>query len=167
MSPMEMWCNESQERYVFTISKKQLPALKHSSDLERCPFSVAGHMTEERIIHVDFEGEEIVNLALDDLFGDIPLPELIASNSDRSLPKEELPHDNVLKHLHNVLQFPAVASKKFLITIGDRTVNGLVYRDQLIGNKKDPVSDYAATLDQLNAYSGQVFSIGEKPSIAI
>ena len=167
MSPMEMWCNESQERYVFTISKKKLPALKHISDLERCPFSVAGHMTEERIIHVDFEGEEIVNLALDDLFGDIPLPELIASNSDRSLPKEELPHDNVLKHLHNVLQFPAVASKKFLITIGDRTVNGLVYRDQLIGNKQVPVSDYAATLDQLNAYSGQVFSIGEKPSIAI
>ena len=90
MSPMEMWCNESQERYVFTISKKKLPALKHISDLERRPFSVAGHMTEERIIHVDFEGEEIVNLALDDLFGDIPLPELIASNSDRSLPKEEL-----------------------------------------------------------------------------
>ena len=102
-----------------------------------------------------------------DLFGDIPLPELIASNSDRSLPMEELPHDNVLKHLHNVLLFPAVASKKFLITIGDRTVNGLVYRDQLIGNKQVPVSDYAATLDQLNAYSGQVFSIGEKPSIAI
>ena len=89
------------------------------------------------------------------------------SNSDRSLPMEELPHDNVLKHLHNVLLFPAVASKKFLITIGDRTVNGLVYRDQLIGNKQVPVSDYAATLDQLNAYSGQVFSIGEKPSIAI
>ena len=54
MSPMEMWCNESQERYVFTISRKKLPALKHISDLERCPFSVAGHMTEERIIHVDF-----------------------------------------------------------------------------------------------------------------
>ena len=167
MSPMEMWCNESQERYVFSIPKKKLPALQHICNLERCPFSVAGVLTDERKIHVEFEGKVIVDLYLDDLFGEIPLPELIGSNSDRSLPLEILPHDDLLKHLHNVLRFPAVASKKFLITIGDRTVSGLVFRDQFIGNKQVPVSDYAATLDQLDTYSGQVFSIGEKPSIAI
>ena len=107
------------------------------------------------------------SLTIDDLFGEIPLPELIAQDYDRSTEQENLPSDDLKKLIFTVLNFPVVGSKKFLITIGDRTVNGLVFRDQLIGNRQMPVSDYAATLDDYNSDSGQVFSIGEKPNIAI
>ena len=167
MSPMEIWCNESQERYVFSIPKQKLSALDHICKRERCPYSVAGELTSEKIVKVSYEDEIIVDLTLADLFGDIPLPKLIANDYDRTTEIEELPHDNIQQHLLNILRFPAIASKKFLITIGDRTVTGLVYRDQFIGNKQVPVSDYAATLDDYDSYSGQVVAIGEKPSIAI
>ncbi len=167
MSPMELWCNESQERYVFSIPKEKVPALKHICERERCPFSIAGELTIDRLINVKFHNDQVVNLSLDHLFGDIPLPELIAQDYDRITEKEELPTEDLKKLIFNTIKFPAVASKKFLITIGDRTVNGLVYRDQLIGNRQLPVSDYAATLDDYDSYSGQVVSIGEKPNIAI
>ena len=167
MSPMEIWCNESQERYVFSIPKQKLSALDHICKRERCPYSVAGELTSEKIVKVSYEDEIIVDLTLADLFGDIPLPKLIANDYDRTTEIEKLPHDNIQQHLLNILRFPAIASKKFLITIGDRTVTGLVYRDQFIGNKQVPVSDYAATLDDYDSYSGQVVAIGEKPSIAI
>ena len=114
-----------------------------------------------------WENEQVVLLDIDDLFGEIPLPKLIAQDYDRTTEQEELPENNIGKLIANVLKYPAVASKDFLITIGDRTVNGLVYRDQLIGNRQVPVSDYAITLDDYHAYSGQVFAIGEKPNISI
>ena len=167
MSPMEIWCNESQERYVFSIPENKLPALEHICKRERCPYSVAGKFTEEKKLVISYKGKEVINLALDDLFKDIPLPKLMAQDFDKLTDKETLPHDNLGKHFKNILKYPAVGSKKFLITIGDRTVNGLVYRDQFIGNKQIPVSDYAATLDSYDAYSGQVFSLGERPAIAI
>ena len=167
MSPMELWCNESQERYVFTIPMAKVPALDHICKRERCPYSVAGALTSEKVIKIKFHDDEIVNLTIDDLFGEIPLPELIAQDYDRSTEQEGLPSDDLKKLIFTVLNFPVVGSKKFLITIGDRTVNGLVFRDQLIGNRQMPVSDYAATLDDYNSDSGQVFSIGEKPNIAI
>ena len=167
MSPMELWCNESQERYVFTIPMAKVPALDHICKRERCPYSVAGALTSEKVIKIKFHDDEIVNLTIDDLFGEIPLPELIAQDYDRSTEQEDLPSDDLKKLIFTVLNFPVVGSKKFLITIGDRTVNGLVFRDQLIGNRQMPVSDYAATLDDYNSDSGQVFSIGEKPNIAI
>ena len=167
MSPMELWCNESQERYVFTIPMKKLRALEDICRKERCPFSIAGYLTEDKIIKIKFHEDEIVNLHLDDLFGEIPLPDLIAQNYDRSTAREDLPSSDLQSLIFNVLNYPAVGSKKFLITIGDRTVNGLVFRDQLIGNRQIPVSDYAATLDDYGTVSGQVFSIGEKPNIAI
>lgn len=167
MSPMELWCNESQERYVFTIPMKKLRALEDICQKERCPFSIAGYLTEEKNVKIKFHKDEIVNLELDDLFGEIPLPDLIAQKYDRSTVKEDLPSDDLQSLIFNVLNYPAVGSKKFLITIGDRTVNGLVFRDQLIGNRQIPVSDYAATLDDYRTISGQVFSIGEKPNIAI
>jgi phosphoribosylformylglycinamidine synthase len=164
---MELWCNESQERYVFTIPTKKLRALEDICRKERCPFSIAGYLTEDKIVKIKFYEDEIVNLHLDDLFGEIPLPDLIAQNYDRSTAREDLPSSDLQSLIFNVLNYPAVGSKKFLITIGDRTVNGLVFRDQLIGNRQIPVSDYAATLDDYGAVSGQVFSIGEKPNIAI
>ena len=167
MSPMEIWCNESQERYVFSIPENKLPALEHICKRERCPYSVAGKFTEEKKLVISYKGKEVINLALDDLFKDIPLPKLMAQDFDKLTDAETLPHDNLGKHFKNILKYPAVGSKKFLITIGDRTVNGLVYRDQFIGNKQIPVSDYAATLDSYDAYSGQVFSLGERPAIAI
>ena len=167
MSPMELWCNESQERYVFSIPMKKVPALEFICKRERCPFSIAGTLTDEKVIKIKFHDEEIVNLSIDDLFGHIPLPELIAQDYDRTSIKEELPESKLKDKIYNVLSYPVVASKKFLITIGDRTVNGLVYRDQLIGNRQIPVSDYAATLDNYDSYSGQVFGVGEKPNIAL
>ena len=167
MSPMELWCNESQERYVFTIPMAKVPALDHICKRERCPYSVAGILTENKTIKIKFHDEEIVNLEIDDLFGEIPLPNLIAQDYDRSTQQEELPTLDLKKLIYTVLNFPVVGSKKFLITIGDRTVNGLVFRDQLIGNRQLPVSDYAGTLDDYDSVSGQVFSIGEKPNIAI
>ena len=97
-------------------------------------------------------------------FGDIPLPELVAQVHEPHLKSCQ---KKISTLLNNVLKFPTVGSKKFLVTIGDRTVNGLVYRDQLIGNKQMPVSDYAATLDNYDSYSGQVISVGEKPNLAI
>ena len=167
MSPMELWCNESQERYVFTIPMKKVRALENICRKERCPFSIAGQLTKEKIVKIKFHKDEVVNLHLDDLFGEIPLPDLIAQDYDRSTIKEDLPTDNLKSLIFNVLNYPVVGSKKFLITIGDRTVNGLVFRDQLIGNRQMPVSDYAATLDDYGTNSGQVISIGEKPNIAI
>ena len=167
MSPMELWCNESQERYVFTIPMAKLPALDHICERERCPYSLAGTLTNEKNIKIMFHDEAIVDLAIEDLFGEIPLPDLIAQDYDRSTEQEELPTNDLKELIFNVLNFPVVGSKKFLITIGDRTVNGLVFRDQLIGNRQIPVSNYAATLDDYGSDSGQVFSIGEKPNIAI
>ena len=84
MSPMELWCNESQERYVFTIPTKKLRALEDICRKERCPFSIAGYLTEDKIVKIKFYEDEIVNLHLDDLFGEIPLPDLIAQNYYRS-----------------------------------------------------------------------------------
>jgi len=167
LSPMEIWSNESQERYVFSIPEKKLKVLEDICKRERCPYSVAGKMTEQKTIDVKWENEQVVLLDIDDLFGEIPLPKLIAQDYDRTTEQEELPENNIGKLIANVLKYPAVASKDFLITIGDRTVNGLVYRDQLIGNRQVPVSDYAITLDDYHAYSGQVFAIGEKPNISI
>ena len=103
MSPMELWCNESQERYVFSIPMKKVPALEFICKRERCPFSIAGTLTDEKVIKIKFHDEEIVNLSVDDLFGHIPLPELIAQDYDRTSIKEELPESKLKDKIYNVL----------------------------------------------------------------
>ena len=136
MSPMEIWCNESQERYVLSISKESLSFFTQIAERERCPFAVVGEATAEKrlIVKDDLLGNRPIDLSMDILFGSAPRMHRQAKSLQRVSPSFQLPQGESLHSvMDRVLSLPTVASKSFLITIGDRTVTGMVARDQMVG----------------------------------
>ncbi len=169
LSPLELWCNEAQERYVLAVLEEHLKTFSDLCERERCPFAVVGTAIDEAKILVTDEllGETPIDLPNELLFG--KPPKLIKSFVTAEYPKSLFNTESIELNaaLDKILRLPAVASKQFLITIGDRTVTGLVHRDQMIGPWQIPVADCAITLNDYVGYSGEVMAMGERTPIAV
>ena len=170
MSPMEIWSNESQERYVMAIHPDNKESFENICKRERCVYAFVGITTNEQSVKLyDSQTETYpVDVPLTMLFGDLPITDIKVSTHEKKIFNDSVSSEYSFKEtLKNVLQHPTVASKSFLITIGDRTVGGMVARDQFIGPYQVPVSDYSMSLRSFTSSGGEVLTIGEKPTIAI
>ena len=169
MSPKELWCNEAQERYVLSIMPSDLDTFKAICDRERCPFAVIGVATDDGKLQVsDREFNNYpVDIALDILLG--KPPKTTRTDSFRQPEKDSFNTTNIeLKDAaYRVLKMPAVADKKFLITIGDRTVGGLTVQEQMVGKYQVPVADCAVTAMGFDTFKGEAMAMGERPALAI
>ena len=181
MSPAEIWCNESQERYVLAVLRENIELFKEIADRERCPFALVGVATEERQLRVvDGEGlpaidtrpfsdpgARAVDVPIDVILGKPPR----MTRDVARLPGVSEPMDLTVITLDDaatrVLQHPTVANKSFLITIGDRTVGGLSSRDQMVGPWQVPVSDCAVTLSDHDGTRGEAMAMGERTPLAM
>ncbi len=170
MSPLELWCNEAQERYVLGVGKDQLAQFEAICARERCPFAVVATVTDTpHLTVVDNQREQtIIDLDLAMVLGKAPKTERSAPRAQSrlgvSLPLRQLDPGECLRR---VLAHPSVASKQFLITIGDRTVGGLCHRDQMVGPWQTPVADCAVTLGGFDGAAGEAFAIGERTPLAV
>jgi phosphoribosylformylglycinamidine synthase len=169
MSPMELWCNESQERYMLTIEAHDLERFGAICDRERCPYSVLGELTKTRdlVVRDSVLGDEPVAMPMDVLLGKPPKMTRRAERAPFAAPPWQREHVSLSSAIDRVLAFPAVADKSFLIHIGDRTVGGLCVRDQLVGPWQVPVSDVAVTAAGYEGYTGEAFAMGERTPVAI
>ena len=174
MSPMEIWCNESQERYVLAVSPDMLNTLTALCEREHCPYSVVGVATEERTLRMvesksDTPSVDLpVNVEMDFLMNGF----LKIHRQDQRT-KHTLPDANAKglsdfsECVERVLRFPSVGDKTFLITIGDRTVSGLIHRDQMVGPWQVPVSDASVTISGYDTSNGEAMAVGERSPIAV
>ncbi len=169
MSPMQIWCNEAQERYVLAIAQEDIERFQAICERERCPFAIVGEVTAEEHLKV---GDGLFdNLAVDMpmplLFG--KAPKTLRDVHHQSFARSEFdPGGMSLREAaERVLQLPAVADKSFLITIGDRSVTGLVARDQMVGPWQVPVADVAVTLADYDGYRGEAMAMGERAPVAL
>ncbi|MDC0237806.1 phosphoribosylformylglycinamidine synthase [Gammaproteobacteria bacterium] len=168
MSPMELWCNEAQERYVLAVTEDELERFESICRRERCPYAIVGQATEEKILQVtDNEtGLTAVDLPLSTLLGKPPKVQRAYQTETKSGAPDAMPKVDLNEAIPRVLRFPAVGSKKFLVTIGDRSITGLVARDQMVGPYQVPVADSAVTLAGFDTYRGEAMAMGERPALA-
>lgn len=169
MSPLEIWCNESQERYVMAVPADRIEAFVSICDRERCPYAIIGEATNARQLVLDdphFENQPI-DLPLDVLLGQPPRMHRDETSMQRDLEPLYLGTVTLEEAARHVLSHPAVADKTFLITIGDRTVTGLIHRDQMVGPWQVPVADCAVTATSFDGYTGEAMSIGERTPTAV
>lgn len=168
MAPKEIWCNESQERYVLAIAPESLDRFRAFCERERCPFAVVGVATEERQLRVGDEGADAqpVDMPMDVLLGKPPKMLRDVKTVERRFKPLDLTGVDLQKAAIDVLSHPTVASKRFLITIGDRTVGGLSHRDQMVGPWQVPVADCAVTLADYKGFAGEAMSMGERTPLA-
>ena len=170
LSPMEVWSNESQERYVLAIKKSNKDIFENICRRERCPVAFVGQTTSSDAVEVyDPAWDEYpVQVPLSMLFGDLPISNMVLNNPKINQAVDSINFNlDLCELIHCVVSHPTVASKSFLITIGDRTVGGLVARDQLVGRYQVPTSNYAMSSKSFLSNEGDVLSIGEKPTLAI
>jgi len=167
MAPKEIWCNESQERYVLAIAPESLEQFQALCERERCPFAVIGVATEERQLQLVDEGAESpVDMPMNVLLGKPPKMHRDVKTVARQFKPLDLTGVDLQKTVIDVLAHPTVASKRFLITIGDRTVGGLTHRDQMVGPWQVPVADCAVTLADFKGFAGEAMSMGERTPLA-
>ena len=172
LSPKEIWSNESQERYVLAIAPESLHLFKSFCDRERCPFAVVGVATDERQLIVsddkflDESSKHPVNMPMNVLLGKPPKMHRDVISVHRSTSPLDLTGVSLHESILSVLSHPTVASKRFLITIGDRTVGGLTHRDQMVGPWQVPVADCAVTLADYQGFQGEAMSMGERTPLA-
>ena len=169
MTPMEIWCNESQERYVLAISEDSVDKFSKICERERCPYSIVGEITKGNNLEVydSYFDSYPVSLSLDILFGKPPKTNLSFENADTEVTQLNLPTQITNDLLCEVLRHPTVASKGFLITIGDRSITGLITRDQLVGPWQVPVSDYGLCKTSFSGQSGEAMAIGERTPLSL
>ena len=169
LSPLQIWCNESQERYVLSILEKDLETFRAICERERCPFAVVGTATDDGHlkVHDDLFSNNPVDLPLNVLLGKPPK----TTRTDKTVTPSEKPFNagdiDITEAAYRVLRLPTVAAKNFLITIGDRSVGGMTHRDQMVGKYQTPVADCAVTMMGFNTYRGEAMSMGEKPTVAL
>ncbi|HTQ31536.1 MAG TPA: phosphoribosylformylglycinamidine synthase, partial [Opitutaceae bacterium] len=169
MSPLEIWCNESQERYVLAIPAARIGVFQQLCERERCPFSVVGEATgEKRLVLEDphFKNKPI-DLPLEVLLGKPPRMHRREASQKRPLLPLDLGGLSLLDAAKRVLSHPAVADKTFLISIGDRTVGGLICRDQMVGPWQVPVADCGVTATAFDVYTGEAMAVGERTPVAV
>ncbi|MEG2466813.1 MAG: phosphoribosylformylglycinamidine synthase [Comamonas sp.] len=172
LAPKEIWSNESQERYVMAIAPESLAQFTAFCERERCPFAVIGTATEERQLVLEDTAVESgdqkypVNMPMDVLLGKPPKMVKDVTTVVRELPAMDLNGLPLEKAVIEVLAHPTVASKRFLITIGDRAVGGLTHRDQMVGPWQVPVADVAVTLADFKGFKGEAMAMGERTPLA-
>jgi phosphoribosylformylglycinamidine synthase len=167
LAPKEIWCNESQERYVMAIAPESLDAFKAICERERCPFSVVGVTTDEKQLVLADEGNESpVDMPMNVLLGKPPKMTRDVKTVKRQIPALNLTGVDLQKAVIDVLAHPTVASKRFLITIGDRTVGGFTHRDPMVGPWQVPVADCAVTMADYKGFAGEAMSMGERTPLA-
>ncbi len=169
MSPMEIWCNEAQERYVMAVAPERLGAFTAIAERERAPFAIVGEATKAEHLHLgdrDLEDDPI-DIPMDLLFG--KPPKMHRDVARRSIERASVATDRVdiAEAAERVLRLPTVASKAFLITIGDRSVTGLVTRDQMVGPWQVPVADVAVTASSYDTVHGEAMAVGERTPTAL
>jgi phosphoribosylformylglycinamidine synthase len=173
MSPLAIWCNESQERYVLAVMPEDLSRFEAICERERCPFAVVGEATEEQHLRVNDTLLDAVpvDLPMNVLFGKAPKMHRTAETHQVDSPAFNTSDIDVSDAISRVIKHPSVASKLFLITIGDRSVTGQVVRDQLVGPWQVPVADCAVTTaaydTYLGQYAGEAMSMGERTPMAL
>jgi phosphoribosylformylglycinamidine synthase len=169
LSPMEIWCNEAQERYVLAVLPERLAELEKACARERCPVAVVGHATAEQRLHVADEatGQAAVDMPMPVLLGKAPRLHRDARRAPARFAAFDHREVDLADAAARVLRFPAVASKQFLITIGDRTVGGLTVRDQMVGPWQVPVADCAVTAGGFAGTSGEAMAMGERTPLAL
>ncbi len=169
MSPKEIWCNESQERYVLAVADERLDDFIELCERERCPYAVLGKATVEQQLVVSDEtfGNDPVNMPLEILLGKPPKMHRDAAHVEVNQDALDTSAIDIKEAVHRVLQAPTVADKTFLISIGDRTVGGLIARDQMVGPWQVPVADVAVTLTDFEGYTGEAMSVGERTPLAL
>lgn len=169
MSPMELWCNEAQERYVLAIAPERLDLFREICLRERCPFAVVGEATQPKhlVLEDAARGQRPIDLSLSVLLG--KPPKMTRRVVSLPSPFQELDVEAVplAEAVHRVLCLPCVADKTFLITIGDRTVTGLIHRDQMVGPWQVPVADCGVTLSDYCGYTGEALALGERAPLAV
>ncbi len=172
LAPHEIWCNEAQERYVLAINADKLDAFKALCERERAIYAVVGEATEEPHLLVEdslFKNEPVppVDMSMDMLLG--KPPKMLRDVHHKTFHKPELDLENIKldEAIERVLSLPSVASKSFLITIGDRSITGMVNRDQMVGPWQVPVADVAVTCSDYVGYHGEAMALGERTPIAL
>jgi len=169
MAPHEIWCNEAQERYVLAVLPERLPLFESLCARERCPFAVIGHATDDgRLVVEDplFRNKP-VDMPMASLFGKLPRKRRDTRRRIIQAPPFSTDGLDVREALLRVLMLPTVGDKTFLVTIGDRTVGGLVVRDQMVGPWQVPVSDVAVTASGFRATTGEAMAMGERAPVAL
>ena len=169
MAPHEIWSNESQERYVLAVDAADFERFKAICERERCPFAVVGEATEEAHLTVTDShfGNNAVDMPLNVLLGKAPRMHRSASREAELGDDFDAGSLALDEAVTRVLHHPAVASKSFLITIGDRTITGLVARDQMVGPWQVPVADCAVTATSFDVYTGEAMAMGERTPLAL
>lgn len=176
LAPKEIWCNESQERYVLAIAPASLGLLASLADRERCPYAVVGVATDDGQLRLtdDRLGDDVtepvseraIDMPMEVLLGKPPRMTRDVSRVVRQGDAFDVGAVDVRRAAYDVLRHPSVASKRFLITIGDRTVGGLTHRDQMVGPWQVPVADVAVTLGDLAGFAGEAMATGERMPLA-
>ncbi|WP_150137138.1 phosphoribosylformylglycinamidine synthase [Candidatus Enterovibrio altilux] len=169
MSPLEIWCNESQERYVIAIAPENMNVFSAICKRERAPYTVVGEATKKRclVLEDDYFNNTPINMPLDILLG--KPPKMHRNVQARTVEGQEIERSgiSIAEASQLVLRLPAVAEKTFLITISDRSVTGLVTRDQMVGPWQVPVANCAVTAASYNTYHGEAMSMGERAPVAL
>ncbi len=169
MSPMQIWSNEAQERYVLAIPPARLAEFQAICARERCPFAVLGHAIEadQLIVHDELYKNDAVDMPLSVLLGKPPKMTRVVKREKVKLPALDMRKIKLRDAITRVLSLPSVADKSFLITIGDRSVGGMTARDQMVGPWQVPVADVAVTLMGYGTKLGEAFAVGERTPLAV
>jgi phosphoribosylformylglycinamidine synthase len=169
MTPMQIWCNESQERYVIAVDPGRLENFKALCERERCPYAILGETTEALHLTVTDRhfGNKPVDMPLEVLLG--KPPKMLRDVKRLSVGQRhfDTADIDIKEAAFNVLRLPSVAGKSFLITIGDRSVTGMVTRDQMVGPWQVPVADVAVTTSDYEGYQGEAMAMGERTPVAL
>lgn len=169
MSPLAIWCNESQERFALAIEEKSLPLFQQFAARERCPFGVIGKVMSKNLEVVDpvFDNNKPVDVPLPLLFEHSPRLDKKDAHLQPKTTVFETESIDLADAISRVLQYPCVSDKSFLITIGDRTVGGLIARDQMVGPWQVPVSDVGVVCHGFQTHQGQALAMGERSPVAM
>jgi len=169
MSPLEIWCNESQERYVLSVPPERLATFAQICERERAPFAIVGEATERKDLVVEDPhfGNRPIDLPLDVLLGKPPRMHRSETTLARAQQALDLGGATLAEAARRVLSHPTVADKSFLITIGDRSVGGLIVRDQMVGPWQVPVADCGVTAAAFDTYTGEAMAMGERTPVAV
>ncbi|MBZ0333369.1 phosphoribosylformylglycinamidine synthase [Marinobacter sp. JH2] len=169
MSPLEIWSNESQERYVIAVAPEDLERFDALCRRERCPYAVIGEATEEHHLELadSYFNDKPVDLPMDVLFGKPPRMHRSVTRASFTKPIFDSSKIDIQDAIRRVLRLPSVGSKGFLITIGDRTITGLVARDQMVGPWQVPVADVAVTAASFDVSAGEAMAMGERTPLAV
>lgn len=174
MSPMQIWCNEAQERYTLAVSPERIDEFKAICARERCLYCVVGSATDDEVLVLEdshfSEGSDRqqtpIDLPMETLFGNAPKMLRDVKSVERNAPELDFSEVTVVDAIQRVLTLPAVADKTFLISIGDRSVTGMIARDQMVGPWQVPVADVAVTTSSYKGTTGEAMSMGERTPLA-